>query len=493
MLDVFRDSGFKMHTRVQEGYIDIDLSVVPSETSVARAEIRDRVSTAASLRPFFHPRSVAVVGASRSLTHIGGRILNAMITGGFRGAIYPINPKANFIRSHPAYPSLTEVPEAPDLAIIAVPARAVPEIVDDCAMRDVKALIVITAGFAETGTEGRELQQQIVEKVPGYGMRMIGPNCLGILNTDPAVKLNASFSPFLLARGHIAFSSQSGALGLAILSFAQDRALGLSHFVSVGNKADVSTNDLLLYWEEDKRVHAILLYVESFGNPRRFARIAKRLGRRKPIVAVKAGRTTAGSRAAGSHTAALAASDIAVDALFRQTGVVRAETLDEMFDLAAALSQQPLPQGRRVAILTNAGGLGILCADSCEAEELKVTELSQHTKDSLRAFLPTAASVANPVDMIASAGPDEFRNATEILLAADETVRLLSFTSTLRLRTARESARVSSQVLKRSDSKARFTNQFTLASWPPATRSSGYRAMASEYLLLRFRRLRRAL
>ncbi|HEU4344335.1 MAG TPA: GNAT family N-acetyltransferase, partial [Candidatus Binatia bacterium] len=358
MLEVFRNSGFECHTRLDGSYIEIDFPVIPTEASVTRAEMRDRVSTAASIRPFFHPRSVAVVGASRRSESIGGRIIRAVVSSGFRGAIYPINPKASYIEGLTAYPTLRALPEAPDLAVIAVPREAVHQVIDDCAARGVRAVVVITAGFAEIGPEGRELQQRLVDKIRGYGMRMVGPNCLGLLNTDPAVQLNASFSPFSPMPGHIAFSSQSGALGLAILSLSRERKLGLSHFVSVGNKADVSGNDLLLYWEEDERVHTILLYLESFGNPRRFARIAKRIGRRKPIVAVKAGRTGAGRRAAGSHTAALAASDAAVEALFHQAGVIRAETLDEMFDLATALDKQPLPNGRRVAILTNAGGLG---------------------------------------------------------------------------------------------------------------------------------------
>jgi acyl-CoA synthetase (NDP forming) len=248
---------------------------------------------------------------------------------------------------------------------------------------------------------------------------------MGLLNTDPRLRLNASFSPVFPPAGHVAMSSQSGALGLAILSLARERELGLSNFVSVGNKADVSGNDLLIYWEEDKQTEVILLYLESFGNPRRFARIAKRVSRRKPIVAVKAGRTAAGTRAAGSHTAALAASDVAVEALFHQTGVIRADTLDEMFDLAAALSNQPLPAGRRMAILTNAGGLGILCADTGESSGLEVRELRGPTKRLLREFLPATASVANPVDMIASAGADEYRKAVETLLCADEVDALL--------------------------------------------------------------------
>ena len=243
-----------------------------------------------------------------------------------------------------------------------------------------KSLVVITAGFAEAGADGRALQQELVERVRGYGMRMVGPNCMGLLNASPAVRLNASFSPIFPPPGHIGLSSQSGALGLAILALAANRGVGLSTFVSVGNKADVSGNDLLEYWEEDAATRVILLYLESFGNPRRFARLARRIGRTKPIVAVKAGRTRAGSRAAGSHTAALAASDVAVDALFHQSGVIRADTIDEMFDIAACLDAQPLPAGRRVAIVTNAGGPGILAVDACESAGLTVAPFSAETR-----------------------------------------------------------------------------------------------------------------
>jgi len=428
MLDVFRESGFECRTKADDGCIEIDLSVIPSEASVARAELRDRVSTTASLLPFFRPGSVAVIGASRDPVAIGGRILNALIANGFKGPIYPINPHASQIASLTAYPSLRALPRPVDLAIVAVPRDAVLAVIDDCAAGSVRAVIVITAGFAEFGADGRELQKHLLEKIRGYGMRLVGPNCMGLLNADPAVRLNASFAPAFPPFGRIAFCSQSGALGLAIIALAREKELGLSSFVSIGNKADVSSNDMLQYWEEDKNTGVILLYVESFGNPRRFARIARRVGRQKPIVVIKAGRTGAGRRAAGSHTAALAASDIAVDALFQQTGVIRAETLDEMFDLAAALSMQPLPAGRRVAILSNAGGLGILCADRCEAAGLLVQEFGETMKKRLTKFLSAMASVANPVDMIASASADDFREAIEVLLNAEEVDALIVLT-----------------------------------------------------------------
>lgn len=425
MMEVFRNSGFQLHEKQDGGYAEIALSVEPTETSVMLSETRDRVVTTASLRPFFEPKSVALVGASRDPSSIGYRILEALIMNRFQGAVYPVNPNASVVGSIRCYPSVRDLPESVDLAVIVVPRSAVLNIVDDCAQRGVRALVVITAGFAEVDAEGRELQRKLANKVRGYGMRMVGPNCFGLLNTHPDIRLNATFSPVFPPSGRVAMSSQSGALGLAILDLARERQLGLSTFVSVGNKADVSGNDLLQYWEEDRNTKVILLYLESFGNPRRFARIARRVSRSKPIVAMKAGRTLAGQRAAGSHTAALAASETAVDALFRQTGVIRADTLDEMFELAATLGNQPLPRGRRTAIITNAGGPGILCADTCEAGGLLVSELSNETKARLREFLPVNASVANPVDMIASAGPDQFRRAITTLLAVDEVESLI--------------------------------------------------------------------
>jgi acetyl coenzyme A synthetase (ADP forming)-like protein len=425
MIDVFRDSGFPLQQRLDGGFFDIELSACPNEASVTRSEMRDRVATAASLRAFFHPRSVALVGASREPTSIGYRLLDALVKAGFHGPVYPVNPSATELCGLPVLPSICAVKDPVDLAVIAVPRGAVLGVVDECGEKGVRAVVVITAGFAEVNAEGRALQHQLVEKVRGYGMRMVGPNCMGLINTDPAVMLNASFAPIFPPHGPVAMSTQSGALGLAILAAAKRYQLGLSTFVSVGNKADVSGNDLLQYWEGDDATRVILLYLESFGNPRRFSRIARRVSRRKPIVAVKAGRTKAGSRAAGSHTAALAASDVAVDALFRQTGVIRAETLEDMFDLAAALGSQPLPPGRRVAIVTNAGGPAILCTDTCEAGGLVVPELSPPTRERLAAFLPASAGLGNPVDMIASASPEQYRRVIETVLGSGEVDALI--------------------------------------------------------------------
>lgn len=373
-------------------------------------------SVVRSLQPFFEPRTVAVIGAGRTRGGVGAEILHNLLAR-FTGTVYAVNPHAERIESASAYPSLRAIPGPVDLAVVAVPAGAVDTVVDDCLEAGVRGIVVISAGFGETGAEGRARERQLVDRVRAAGARLIGPNCMGLVNTDPAFALNATFSPAYPPAGNVAFSSQSGALGLAILEHAKDLNLGLSSFVSVGNKADVSTNDLMEHWEVDDRTAVILLYVESFGNPRRFSRIARRVGRRKPIIAVKAGRSPSGARAAQSHTGALAASDRVVDALFHEAGVIRTDTLEELFEAATLLSHQPLPKGRRVAILTNAGGPGILAADACEARGLTVPRLAPASVEALRTFLPAEAGFSNPVDMIATAPASSYARAIPILLA----------------------------------------------------------------------------
>lgn len=420
MREVFRESGFTSHEAYEGEAMEVELSLIPTETTVARAEVRERLATTASLRPFFHPKSVAIIGVSRNPNKIGYQLLDAITTGRFRGAVYPVNPKATDIKEIRTYPSALQIPEPVDLAIIAVPRDSVSSIIDECAAKGIRACVIITAGFAEVGPAGAALQQQLVTKARQYGMRVIGPNCFGILNTDLNIQLNATFTTLFPPRGRAAMSSQSGAIGIATLAGARRFHLGISSFVSVGNKADVSANDLLQYWEEDPSTNVILLYMESFGNPRKFARLARRVSRRKPIVAVKAGRSQSGRRAASSHTAALAASDVAVDALFHQAGVIRAESLEDLLALASGLSNQPPPLGRRVGIITNAGGPAILCTDACEAGTLIVPQLSDRTKATLASFLPSVAALSNPVDLIASATPDQYAKAIETLLSADE-------------------------------------------------------------------------
>ena len=370
-----------------------------------------------SLDPVLKPRSVAVIGASRTRGTIGAEVFHNLVASGFTGAVYPINPVAHSVQGVRAYPTLRDVPDEIDLAVIVVPAVGVPAVIEDCVGKGVKAVLIISAGFAETGEEGRARQDAILARVRGAGIRMVGPNCLGLLNADPAVSLNATFATTWPPHGNVAFSSQSGAVGLAILDYAKELGIGVHQFVSIGNKADISGNDLIEYWGADPAVDVVLLYLESFGNPARFMQICKQVSRKKPIVAVKSGRTAAGARAASSHTGALAGLEIAVEALIGQTGVIRTDTIEELFDVAMVLANQPVPRGNRVALLTNAGGPGIMATDACESHGLVVGELSPHTVAALREFLPPEASVKNPVDMIASATPAAYERALPLLLA----------------------------------------------------------------------------
>jgi acetyltransferase len=371
---------------------------------------------ATSLDAFFQPRSVAVIGASTRQGSLGREILHNIIEYEFNGKLFPVNPRAEFIHSIKCYPSVLAIPDDVELAIVVVPARGVLDAVRECGQKGVKGIVVISAGFKETGAEGHAREQEMVQIVREYGMRLIGPNCMGIFATHPKVRLNATFAPVVPIEGDVAFMSQSGAMGVAILHAIARMNVGLSFFASVGNKADVSGNDLLTYWEGDERTKVIALYLESFGNPRRFTRIAKRISRSKPIIIVKSGRTPAGARAATSHTGALAGGELAVDALLGQVGVVRANSIDEMLDLVAAFSRCPIPKGNRVAVLTNAGGPAIMATDALLGAGMQMATLSTESQDDLRTFLPPEASVINPVDMIASASADDYRRSLEILL-----------------------------------------------------------------------------
>jgi acetyl coenzyme A synthetase (ADP forming)-like protein len=419
LLRMLVDSGFAAERRLEDGFIRVSLSLAHTPAYQDRAAERSETAATASMKSFFEPRTVAIVGASRERGKIGAEILHNMRRDSYTGRLFAVHPIATSIDGVPAVPRVTDVPGDVDLVVISVPARAVSGVVDDCIEKKVKALVVITAGFAETGAAGRVLEADLLARLRRAGIRMVGPNCMGLINTDPAVRLNATFSPVSPPAGSVAMSTQSGALGLAILDYARELHIGLSTFVSVGNKADVSSNDLIQYWSTDPRTSVILLYVESFGNPRKFSQIARRVGRRKPIVAVKSGRSASGARAATSHTGALTSSDAIVDALFRQSGVIRTETLEELFDVAMLLANQPIPRGKRTAILTNAGGPGILAADACEAHGLTLPPLSEATTTRLRSFLAPEASVANPIDMIASASPAQYEQALSAVLADD--------------------------------------------------------------------------
>jgi acetate---CoA ligase (ADP-forming) len=415
MLGVFEAVGFELTRELAGGEIEVEFPLAMTEAFETSVAERDHVAVTASVRPFFEPRSVAVIGASHRRGSIGGELFRNILAGDFQGAAYPVNRGGDPVAGVRAYRSIAEIGDPVDLAVISVPAAAVIGAAEEALRHGVRALVVISAGFAETGREGEERQDQLLSLVRSYGARLIGPNCLGIAVAGP--RLNATFAGRAAPPGNIGFSSQSGALGLALLEAAVTRALGLSAFVSIGNKADVSTNDLLQWWEDDEATEAILLYVESFGNPRRFGRLARRVARRKPILALKSGTSTSGRRAASSHTAALAGSDAAVDALFRHAGVIRAASLEELVDVATFFSTQPRLAGTSVAVLTNAGGLGILCADACEAEGLELTALADETVAALRAVLPAEASIGNPVDMLGSATADTYATALPPLLA----------------------------------------------------------------------------
>lgn len=416
MLTVFRDSGFATRMQPGPGEIRVEFPTELTESALERFEERDSRAAVEAVRALLAPRSVAAIGASRHRGTIGGEVFRNLLEFGFEGPVAPVNPKAAVVQSVMAYPDVESVPTDVDLAVVMVPAAAVANVVEACGRKGVRSLVVISAGFSETGEEGRARQAELLRICRAYGMRLVGPNCMGILNTNPAVRLNATFAPHPPPAGRVGFMSQSGALGLAVIDYAGSLGLGLSSFVSVGNKADLSGNDLIRYWEKDPDTDVILLYLESFGNPRKFSRIARRVARTKPIVAVKSGRSQAGARASGSHTGALiAASDVTVEALFRQAGVIRTDTLQQMFDVASLVANQPSPAGRRVAILTNAGGPGILCADTCEAEGLEVPLLGEETRAALAKVLPSDASLTNPVDMIASASADQYREAIRIV------------------------------------------------------------------------------
>ena len=375
--------------------------------------------TRASLEPIFSPRSVAVIGASRNRDSIGFALLHNLVMGEFQGAIFPINPHASSIHSLKAYPRIGDVPDPVDLAMVLVPRHLVLAVVDECIEAGVKGLVTITAGFAETGEEGAEMERQLRERVRAAGVRMVGPNCMGVINTAAGVSLNATFAPTPAQPGTIGFVSQSGALGVAILNAASDLGIGLTQFASMGNKADVSGNDLVEYWEEDPETRVICMYLESFGNPRKFTEIAKRASHKKPILVLKSGRTAEGARAATSHTGAIAGTDVTVSAFLRQCGVLRADTIDELFGVARALDRCPLPAGNRVGIVTNAGGPAIMATDACVNLGLEMADFSSATRATLESFLPAEASVRNPVDMIASAVEDDYAKALAALLADD--------------------------------------------------------------------------
>ncbi|MEZ5974458.1 MAG: CoA-binding protein [Planctomycetota bacterium] len=363
-----------------------------------------RPNLASSLDAIFRPRSVAVVGASRRSHQIGHQIVRNLVEGGFSGPVYPVNPSAPVVRSMHCFDRVSDIPGPVDLALLVVPAPLIVQAAIDCGEKGVRGLVCITAGFSEIGGEGIARQNELIEVCQRYGMRLVGPNCMGVLNTEDPYSMNASFADTEPIPGTAAFLSQSGALGAAILADARSLGLGIRMFASLGNRADITPPDLLEYWEADEGTHQILMYLEAFGEPERFVKVARRVTRKKPVLVVKSGRSSRGAQAAISHTGSLAASEVAVDALLNQCGVVRVDSMSQLFALASAVQQGRYPRGARVAILTNAGGPAILATDACTAFGLEMANLSETTKTKLAEGLPPEASVANPVDMIALGG-----------------------------------------------------------------------------------------
>ena len=424
MPDVFAHAGFDVrwdHDDISIGGVDFEL--VPTDGWVRAHAHRDDVAQARSIGRLLEPRSIAVIGAGAGPDSIGRAIVTNLVEGGFTGAVHPVNPHDTTICGRPTSPTVLAIPGPVDLAVVAVPAAAVVEVARQCAEKGVRGLVVISGGFAEL-EGGVAVQRELTDLCRGAGMRLVGPNCVGVVNTDPHVRMNATFSPVAPVVGRVGCASQSGGVGIELLSRAHALGLGVSTFVSMGNKADVSGNDLLQYWNDDPATDVVVLYLESMGNPRTFARVARQLARTKPIVALKSGRTTAGARGTRSHTAALADPDAAVDTLLRESGVIRVDTLETLFDVASLLVHQPVPAGRRIAVMSNGGGPAIVGADACIAAGLEVPELSAEVQAALHELAPSGGT-ANPVDLVAAAGASVFERAAQLLLESGEIDALL--------------------------------------------------------------------
>ena len=373
------------------------------------------MANTSGLDGIFRPRSVAVIGASRREGSIGRQVVANLIAGGFQGPVYPVNPKAEVVLSIPAYKSVRAIKAPVDLAVLVVPPDVTLKVAEECGKKGVKGLVVITAGFREIGGIGAEREDRLQKIAKKYGMRVVGPNCMGVINTEPAYACNASFSATPPPAGSVAMVSQSGALGEAILADAAQAGLGVAMFASVGNRADVTAADLVAYWGSDDQVKVVLLYLETVGEPQEFLQVAREVARKKPIIAVKSGRSDAGALAASSHTGSIAGADVAADTLLQQCGVLRVDNFRDMFSLAQALLTQPTPQGSRMAVVTNAGGPGILATDAIDGLGMQMVPLSQSTQQRLRKVLPHEASVHNPVDLIASADAKRYRDALRIV------------------------------------------------------------------------------
>jgi len=421
MMETFRDYGFHVSSELQDGEYHVTFPIRQTRVVSAKEARRERTAIVASLRPILEPKSVAIIGAARNPGTLGNVLIRCVLQSGFSGVVYPVNPNAEAVLSVKSYPSVMDIPGKVDMAIIAVPAAIVSRVADQCGQKGVRALVVISDGFRERGPDGLAMEEDLRNITLGYGMRLVGPNCMGVINTDPAVSLNATFSHVYPAAGNVAFLSQSGAMGLTVLEYAKSLNMGISTFVSAGNRADVSFNDLLQYWERDAATKVILLYIESFGDPGQFAKIARRVSARKPIVAVKGGTTAVGARAASSHTGALATSSVASDVLFQNAGIIKVGSVEELFDLGTLLSTQPLPRGRRLFIVTNGGGPGIMAADAASLNGLEVIELPVDARDKISKVLKRDINMGNPMDTTAGAAAEEYEGILKVL-AADEHV-----------------------------------------------------------------------
>jgi acetate---CoA ligase (ADP-forming) len=419
LMGAFLDYGFHVSGELEAGEYHVTFPIKQTKLAYEKEADRDRAAIVASLQPILNPKSVAIIGAARNPGTIGNLLMRCILHNGYSGIVYPVNPNTESVLSVKSYPSVLDIPGKVDMAIIAVPAAVVNKVADECGRKGVRALIVISDGFRERGAEGLAREEELRNIILSYGMRLIGPNCMGVINTDPAINLNATFSQVYPAAGSVAFLSQSGAMGLTILEYAKNLNMGLSSFVSIGNRADVSSNDLLQYWDQDPATKVILLYIESFGDPDRFARIARRVAARKPIVAVKGGTTAAGARAASSHTGALASSNVASEVLFQNAGIIRVNSVEELFNLGTLLSTQPLPKGRRLAIVTNGGGPGIMAADAASLNGLEVPEFSADTRNKLKPVLKRDINLGNPMDTTAGATAEEYEGILKVLAADD--------------------------------------------------------------------------
>ncbi|HEV7192346.1 MAG TPA: GNAT family N-acetyltransferase [Jatrophihabitantaceae bacterium] len=418
MIEVLHALGFDMRLVPDRDVLRVEFDLEPRDRALFALADRERAADAASLRPLLDPRSVAVIGAGTKPGSVGRQVLANIIDGGFTGAVYAVNPRHKSVLGVPCFASPDLLPIPVDLVVIAVPAPAVPDLLRECGVRGVRAAVLLTAGFGESGHAGAALQDSVLSVAREYGIRLVGPNCVGVVNTAQGVSLDATFARLPMKRGTFALLSQSGAFGIGFLIAAARRGVGISQFVSIGNKADVSGNDLLLAWECDSRTQVIGMYLESVGNARKFARIARRVAGRKPILAIKSGRTSAGQRAGASHTAAAATSDVAMDAMFAEAGVIRVSSIEEMLDASRVLTDQPAPAGPGVLIVGNSGGPGILAADAAAAAGLNVLELDEQTMHRLRECVPSAASVQNPIDLGAAVAPRDIAAALQVVLDA---------------------------------------------------------------------------